>query len=435
VRGGIVSQERRDMLCAPDAALEALFVHLSDAADGREPLDEVYVQAYAALRESERGREKLAAVTRRLGGRAERRLSATQARALYQRPVMSVSRLETFAQCPYRHFVRYGLAPKENLRPGVDRAQIGVLYHQAAEQFTRAMTALDAFPDVDEATCDRLMDEAVAPLIESWRKSPVGETQRGAAIARRIEKTARRAGRNIAAQFAGGRFRPESFEMVFGQRGMAPIMLELPGGMCVYLQGRIDRIDVLDEGTRRVRVIDYKSGTKKFDPTMVYFGIQLQLLLYLAAALDQMPGALPAGFFYCRIADPTIKSESRVKAEIERQIAKKLSLAGISLSNVEVLRAQSAEHAAMITREGKPSGTYRSSMTDEEGMDAMVRFARGKAAELAGGIYAGAIEASPAVYGHFSACAACDYASVCGFDPTVDRRRMLEKKTADDLKA
>ena len=32
-------------------------------------------------------------------------------------------------------------------------------------------------------------------------------------------------------------------------------------------------------------------------------------------------------------------------------------------------------------------------------------------------------------------CAACDYASVCGFDPTVDRRRMLEKKTADDLKA
>jgi len=434
LRGGLVSQEREDMLSSPDAALNALSVHLSEAADGRCGVEARYAQAYAALSRSEEGREKLERITRRLGGRPEASMPAAQARALYGRPVMSVSRLETFAQCPYRHFVTYGLKPKENLKPGVDRAELGTLYHEAAERFTQALTKMESFPDVDEATCDRLMNEAVEPLIGAWRKSPLGETPRGEAVARRIARTAKRAGRNIASQFAGGRFRPLSYEMVFGRDGMAPIMLELPGGMFVYLQGRIDRIDVLDEQTKRIRVIDYKSGTKKFDPTMVYFGIQLQLLLYLAAALEQLPGAAPAGFFYCRIADPTIKSESRIKEEIERQIAKKLSLAGISLSDVEVLRAQGAEHAAMITRDGKPSGTYRASMTDEEGMEAMVQFARHKAAALAGGVYDGVIAASPAAHGQYSACSMCEYAAICGFDPSTDRRRMLEKKTVDDLR-
>ena len=87
---------------------------------------------------------------------------------------MSVSRLETFAQCPYRHFIRYGLSPKEALRPGVDRAELGTLYHEAAERFTRAVTGLPQFPDVDEATCDALMEETVRPLLEDWRKSPLG---------------------------------------------------------------------------------------------------------------------------------------------------------------------------------------------------------------------------------------------------------------------
>ena len=434
VYGGVASHEREAMLCAPDSALEALSVALSVCADGGEELSESYAQAYAALSASQQGREKLLAVTRHLGSGAQKRLLGIQARALYGRPVMSVSRLETFAQCPYRHFIRYGLSPKEPLRPGVDRAELGTLYHEAAERFTRAVTGLPQFPDVDEATCDALMEETVRPLLEDWRKSPLGESARGAAIARRIGSTARRAARSIVSQYAQSRFAPLRFEMVFGQNGVAPIMLELADGSFVYLQGRIDRIDVLDGETKRIRVIDYKSGTKKFDPTMAYYGIQLQLLLYLAAAMAQVPGAQAAGFFYCRIADPTVKTESRIKEEVERQIAKKLALAGVSLDDVEVLRAQDARHAAMITRDGRPSGLYRASMTDEAGMDAMIAFAKNKAASLAGDAYAGMIDDVPAIFGTYSACASCDYSAVCGFDPTVKKRRRLSKKSVDDLK-
>ena len=433
VTGGLVAQERMAMLTAPDAALEALSTQLSEAVDGS-ALDEASAQAYAALSRSAQGREKLTAVTRQLGGQAARRLDSAQARALYGRPVMSVSRLETFAQCPYRHFIRYGLVPKEPMEPGVNRAELGTLYHEAAERFTRAVTALPDFPQVAPETCDALMDEAVAPLIVLWRQSPLGESARGEAIARRIGRTARRTARNIVTQFAGSRFRPMDSELVFGRDGIAPIMLELADGTNAYLQGRIDRVDILDEGEKRIRVIDYKSGAKRFDPTMAYYGLQLQLLLYLAAALAQIPDSGAAGFFYCRIADPTIRSDARVKEEIERQLAKKLALAGVSLSDVEILRAQGTQQAAMITRDGKPSAAHRASMTDEDGMNAMVAFARRKAAQLAGDVYAGQIDNTPAALGAFIACGTCRYGSICGFDPTICPLRMLQKKSVEDLK-
>ena len=434
VGGGLLAEEMGEMLIAPEAALEAMSVHLSAAADGREELGARYAQAYAAMSRSGQGRDALLAVTRQLGAQAQKRLERTQARQLYGRPVMSVSRLETFAQCPYRHFVRYGLSPEESLKPGVDRAELGTLYHEAAEAFTRAITELPEFPAVDEATCARIMNETAAPLIEKWRRSPLGESERGAAIARRIARTANRAAKNIARQLSTSRFVPLRFEMVFGRDGAAPVVLQLADGSHVYLQGRIDRIDVLDGETKHIRVIDYKSGVKKFDPTMAYYGIQLQLLLYLAAAMENTPQAEAAGFFYCRIADPMVKTESRIKEEVERQIARKLALAGVSLSDVEILSAQDERFAAMIKRDGKPSALYKASMTDKEGMDAMIAFARNKAQELAGGVYSGVIEDQPAAYGAYQACTYCDYAAVCGFDPARKGKKQLTGKTVEDLR-
>ncbi len=428
ILAALPEQEREAMLCAPAPALEALAVHLSEAADGRRELDEVYVRAAAALDQ----RQMLSGITRRLSEPPERYLSASQARALYGRPIMSVSRIETFAQCPYRHFVRYGLVPEQEQKPGVSRAELGTLYHEAAERFTRAVTALPEFPNIPAEVCDRLMDEAAAPLIDAWRASPLGESARGASIARRVSKTARRTARNIVSQFAGSEFRPLDAEFVFGKNGTAPITLELFDGTFVYLQGRIDRVDMMDG--RAIRIIDYKSGAKKFDPTLVYWGLQLQLLLYLSAALAQIPGAHPAGFFYCRIADPTIKTESRIKEEVEKQLAKKLSLSGISLCDIQILRAQGEQHAAMVTKSGTPNARHASSMVDEAGMDALLHFASQKASSLASQAYSGLIDDAPVEWGQMNACQTCPYAAVCGFDPTRKLRRRLTKKTLDDLK-
>ena len=128
-----------------------------------------------------------------------------------------------------------------------------------------------------------------------------------------------------------------------------------------------------------------------------------------------------------------MKSESRIRGEVEQQLAKKLALAGISLSDVAILQAQDDRHAGMITRDGKPSGRYAASMVDEQGMNALVAFARGKAAQLAQTAYDGGIDDVPATLGTFNACTNCDYAAVCGFDPARKARKRLKKKTLADL--
>ncbi len=429
VRGALAETEQRNMLCAPTPAIEALSVRFSDACDGKLSLTALDAQAESALETMEKTREILQSACSRLVPPPMPRLH--QARRLYGKPVMSVSRLETHAQCPFKHFVQYGLSPTRQSEPGVDSAALGTLYHAAAERFTQDVMQDPNFPNIDGETCDRRMDEAVKPLIDAWRATPFGASSRGEAITRRIGKTARRTGRNILSQFADSRFRPFQTEIVFGRDGVAPVILEMADGSIATLQGRIDRVDVLGDDGHMIRVIDYKSGAHKFDPTMVYWGLQLQLLLYLDAALSLIPGSKPAGFFYCRIADPTIRTESRIKEEVEEQIAKKLKLAGISLSDVSIVR----EHGftSMIKKDGTLSAAHSASMADEQAMESMLSFAKRKATQLAEDIYAGDIDVSPYEYGQMTACATCGFAEICGFDPAVSMRRRLQKKEIGDL--
>ena len=122
-----------------------------------------------------------------------------------------------------------------------------------------------------------------------------------------------------------------------------------------------------------------------------------------------------------------------MKEEVEKQIAKKLALSGITLSDVSILRAQGGAQAGMVTKDGKPNGRYASSMVTDEGMEHLIAFARNKATTLAGDIYAGIIDDSPYERGSLNACQSCDYASICTFDPERKPRRRLSAKTLDDL--
>ena len=68
--------------------------------------------------------------------------------------------------------------------------------------------------------------------------------------------------------------------------------------------GKIDRIDVCETRDEvYVKVIDYKTGQKGFDVSALYYGLQLQLMVYMNAATDRMkkryPGkqVIPSGVF------------------------------------------------------------------------------------------------------------------------------------------
>ena len=72
----------------------------------------------------------------------------------------------------------------------------------------------------------------------------------------------------------------------------------------MFLLGTIDRVDVCEEDDRvLMRVIDYKSGAKKFEMEDFYYGLELQLIIYMNAAeeiyhKETKKDVTPAGVFY-----------------------------------------------------------------------------------------------------------------------------------------
>ena len=131
-------------------------------------------------------------------------------------------------------------------------------------------------------------------------------------------------------------FRPQYGEVAFGYPGgPPPLTLNLSDGTKVSVRGRIDRIDRFDSGESvYLRVVDYKSNAQKLDPARINIGMQLQLLLYLEAALAGDRDALPAGAFYQWMGDPLVDQDKQ--SMIESELAKRLCLKGVMLSDVQV---------------------------------------------------------------------------------------------------
>lgn len=438
--GGVSESAGASQPLAPLPALDALGARLRAGTLAGEWLD-----AYKWLTQSDAYRPMaLSLLSAAQGNAPEETLPPALARALFTDRVMSVSRLESYAACPYSHFVEYGLRPQKREKWEINASDTGVFYHAAMEGFTRALSQHPAWPNITRKACDQLMESALRPLTEQWRDMAMGDSARAQAEGRRYTSVCRR----VAWAFTQGAkhsdFRVGASEVAFGYPGgPPPLELRLEDGARVYVRGRIDRVDRLDTGESvYLRVVDYKSGSLALDPARVWMGTQLQLLLYLEAALQAERGALPAGAFYQWMGEPMISDDK--KESVEREIAKKLCLKGVTLSDAEILQRMDCatppvSMEEVLKKDGTPKqGKMACSM---EEMHRLLRLAHGIAEKLTKELRSGAIPAAPVVgKGRDDACARCDFAGVCRRDardglrdrplPDVDFASLLRRADA-----
>ncbi|MBR4727680.1 MAG: PD-(D/E)XK nuclease family protein, partial [Clostridia bacterium] len=381
--GGEVNTEKL-LLNAPDAALARLSAQISagqltDAARG----------AMAALYETERGREAIgglreAAKTRAFSGDIDR----LTARRLYGGPrSVSVTRLERYAACPFRHFVQYGLRPVELEPYELKKTDEGSFYHEALEDFLKNAGESLAGLSAEEAISR--MDDVSERLLAPMMDGPLSDNPVMLAYSRRMRAVARRAARTVTKHLSGSRFTPCALEVRFDE--YAPAVTLHTGLGDVPLKGRIDRIDEWrDEDETWLRVIDYKSGQSELNLSRLYFGLQLQLIVYLAVALGR-GDARPAGAFYFKVADPIVESESRDPDVIEGERMRELRLSGLYIDDQAVLSAMSPGVENIVSLRLKQDGSPAASpaMVNEDGFDLLIRHALKAAASLAEGILAG----------------------------------------------
>lgn len=170
-----------------------------------------------------------------------------------------------------------------------------------------------------------------------------------------------------------------------------------------------------------MRVIDYKSGAKKFEMEDFYYGLELQLIIYMNAAeeiyhKETEKEVTPAGVFYYQLQDPIVKADH---AE-EESLLKNFRMSGMANSDGDILNkleAPDGDFLSMPVRLKKSGEPYKNSpVMGTQDFHYMGGYAKRKAAELGGRIYKGEIRPRPYRNKKGTACDYCPFADVCGFD-------------------
>lgn len=379
-------------------------------------------------------------------------LSAAVASALYGKYLEnSVSRLETYAACAYRHFLQYGLTLREREEFSFENVDMGNVYHAVLEQFAGklAESGYTWFTFPEEFALSTVQN-ALEDYAASYGDTVLYSSARNEYAITRMGRILTRTVLTLQKQLRKGSFKPDAYELSFRfTEDLDSVNVSLSEQEKMRLQGRIDRIDVVeDEEHVYVKVIDYKSGNRHFDLAALYYGLQLQLVVYMNAALEieakKHPGkeAVPAALLYYHIDDPTVETPVELtEEEINEQIAKQLRMNGVVSSEpgiAERLDGEMGDKSDVIPVERKKDGSFsaRSSVLSREDLKTVSDYVSKKVAGIGREILDGVISLNPYEMGSEEACTWCVYRKVCGFEPSMpgcEKRKLGDMDSAEAL--
>ena len=353
----------------------------------------------------------------------------------------SVSRLERYAACAYAHFLQYGLNLKEREVFQLENTDLGNIYHEVLEVFSHRLkehgyTWLD-FPKEEG---EQLLWEALENCSMQYGETILYSSARYQYMIERMYRILKRTIWALKEQLKSGKFQPEAFEMSFSRvENLDAVNITLSEEEKMKLRGRIDRLDTCeDEDHIYVKVIDYKSGNKKFDLAAVYYGLQLQLIVYMNVAAEMMKKShpdkevVPAALLYYHVNDPMIKSEEELSPEqVNDQLLKELRMNGLVNDSEDViglLDGSFATKSSIIPVERKSDGSLsaRSSVVNRQDYEVISNYVNQKMHQFGTEILQGNIEVNPCEQGNTESCTYCTFREICAFDgkiPGFEKRK------------
>lgn len=347
--------------------------------------------------------------------------------------IFSVSRLEQYANCPFSYYVKYGLKAKDRKIYEFSAPDIGSFMHEILDEFTNKIRREKiSWSELNTERCRNIISELISTKLKDDTSSILNSSKKYNYFTDRFKRIITKSVSIISEQMRKGQFEIFSNEFVFGNYSDGdPIKLSIPSGDDVYLTGRIDRIDTLDlNDNTYIRIIDYKSGAKKFDLNELYYGLQIQLLVYLDAILRNSETilkkqAMPGAILYFKIDDPIIKSKTVLEdEEIKKEVLDKLKMNGLLLKDAELVRAMDNDmvtYSLVIPASFKKDGDFSktSAVITEEQFDLLREYVNKKMIDLCEEMLSGVIKIAPIKNEKKVSCEYCDYSSICQFDSSI----------------
>lgn len=406
---------------------EQAFERMAEGFRARTPLSRAL---YALLWSDERYRGRLQTMSRIAEDAPVVFKDSDAAKRFFgDRMVLSASRVERYHQCRFAYFCQYGIKALPLRSAELGAIEFGTLTHYCMEH-TLPVYIEEGIKTVTKSRCFADAKTVSERFVEEEMGGLADKPERFRYLLGRLQGVCGNFLWQAVRELSQSHFVPVDYELDISlhsddPNAVEPMVFTLPDGAQVTMIGKVDRVDVYNQGDKRyVRVIDYKTGAKKFRLEDVVEGINLQMLIYMMTlwqnGASRYGEVLPAGLLYMPSKTPMIKAEDGLEgAALEKKQMKKMRMNGLLLDDEQVLRAMEPDVKgvfipASLKKDGTLSAT--SSVATLAQFGALGRRAQKLLTDMAATLRDGDVDARPFVNDANDPCSFCDYRAVCGHE-------------------
>ena len=368
--------------------------------------------------------------------------------ALYPKKIeTSVSRLETYHRCSYQHYLQYNLKLEERRTYTLDAPDMGQLFHEALKIITEWIGEEGKeFADVTQKDSVSYAKKSVEKLSPVLQHKILSSSNRYKYIQQKLENIIARATYILSEQARISGFSPVGIELGFGlEKGLDPLVLELPNGYELALRGRIDRVDkAIQNDELYLRIIDYKSSSRGLSLIDVYYGLALQMLTYLDVVLTQSKDwlgseAKAAGILYFHVHDAMLREPTSFdETDIAEDIFKAYKMQGLLLAEpgiASLMDTSLTSGTSDVVPVGlKKDGEFysNSKIASEQSFTDLRTYVHQLIEQSGIKMTSGIVELDPYENKAGNACTFCSFKSVCQFDPALKSNSYRHLRDYDD---
>lgn len=340
---------------------------------------------------------------------------------MFKNNTTSVSQIETYYQCPYKHFCRYGLRLNNFETSTLKPNDIGTIIHRVLKI---TMPDMLRCSDIDKIL--KRADEVTLYVLGFEEYKYILDNPSNSYTIKSLRKEIGRIVSGIIDELRCSSYKPQKEYLEYGFESGE---LTSRG---IKIKGSIDRIDTWGD---RFIIIDYKTGDSSFDNySQVSSGKKLQLLVY-AKAFANKTKLKPGGAFYLPISNALKKSKDDfykftgvMDGDINNIYAVDNNLSSPGYKS-KVLYLSTAQNGEMY----KNSGFLNRMCVSSEDMEYLLNFAIKQVNLAVDNIIKGDITPRPLVMDNMSACDKCEFVGLCNY-LGGNEREPRNVMTIEDLK-
>lgn len=321
---------------------------------------------------------------------------------------ISPSKLDVFMRCSLSYLLKYGLKIKKLQPADFDVMQRGTIVHYVLERIVS-----DYKEEISKLSSDKiseLVDSYINEYLDGIKGYRSIETARMKYLVFTIARSLKEVVTHLAEEFSQSDFKPCRCELFIGGDEVIAPNIPLDNGKNISVEGVVDRMDTWNG---YVRIVDYKTGSRKFRLPDILVGQNMQMLIYLYAIVKNgsFNEKKPAGIFY-------MPSHRDLKN-------KGLRMDGLSAENLDLVTAMEKENKGKFVtplkykNDGELYSDYKNSFITETDFDTVFKHVENTLYKMGDKIYNGKFSLNPIDGLDSPACKYCDFASVCGIEDNV----------------